>query len=46
MGILIGEREALKRSIDNIDPNIRQTSLQYFLKEHYETTEFELEFLN
>jgi len=46
MGILIGEREAFKRSIDNIDPNIRQTSLQYFLKEHYETTEFELEFLN
>lgn len=46
MGILIGERGALKYSIENIDPNIRQTSLKQFLKEHYKTTEFELEFFS
>jgi len=46
MAIIIGEREALSRSVENINPNIRQTSLKKFLKEHYEQTEPELEFLN
>jgi exodeoxyribonuclease V alpha subunit len=46
MGILLGEREAFERSIKNIDPNIRQTSLKRFLREHYEQIEAELEFLN
>lgn len=46
MAILIGERESLSRSVENVNPNIRQTSLKKFLKEHYEQTEPELEFLN
>jgi len=46
MAIIIGEREALSRSVENINPNIRQTSLKKFLKDHYEQTEPELEFLN
>jgi exodeoxyribonuclease V alpha subunit len=46
MAILIGEREALDRSIKNMDPNIRQTSLQKFMKENYEHIEAELEFLD
>lgn len=46
MAILIGERESLVRSVENVNPNIRQTSLKKFLKEHYEETEPELEFLN
>lgn len=45
LGIIIGEREALDRSIKNVSPNIRQTSLQFFLKEHYEQMDVELEFL-
>jgi exodeoxyribonuclease V alpha subunit len=46
MGILLGERDAFERSIKNIDPNIRQTSLKRFLKEHYESMEAQLEFLD
>ena len=46
MAILIGERESLVRGVENVNPNIRQTSLKKFLKEHYEETEPELEFLN
>jgi exodeoxyribonuclease V alpha subunit len=46
MAVLIGEREAFQRSVENINPNSRQTSLKIFLKEHYEDIEAELEFLN
>tara|TARA_B100000963_G_scaffold349582_1_gene358814 strand:+ start:83 stop:2383 length:2301 start_codon:yes stop_codon:yes gene_type:complete len=46
MAILIGERKALKIGVENINPNARQTSLKKFLKEQYEQTEPELEFLN
>jgi exodeoxyribonuclease V alpha subunit len=46
MGIIIGEQEAFERSIKNIDPNIRQTSLKTFLKENYDDVEAELEFLD
>jgi len=46
MAILIGERDAFSRGVNNINPNYRQTSLKKFLKEHYEETEAELEFLN
>jgi exodeoxyribonuclease V alpha subunit len=46
MAVMIGERDAFETSIKNIDPNIRQTSLKKFLKEHYEQIEPELEFLD
>lgn len=46
MAIFVGEREAFDRSIKNINPNIRQTSLVKFIREHYEEIEEELEFLN
>ena len=46
MAIFVGEREAFERSIKNINPNIRQTSLVKFIREHYEEIEAELEFLS
>lgn len=46
MAILIGEREAFYRGVENVNPNSRQTSLKTFLKEHYEEAEAELEFLD
>ena len=45
MAVLIGERESLKRGVENVNPNERQTSLKKFLKEQYEQIEPELEFL-
>lgn len=45
MAVLIGESESLKRGVENINPNERQTSLKKFLKEQYEQIEPELEFL-
>ena len=44
--IMIGEKTAFDRSIKNIDPNIRQTSLVHFLKENYNEVEHQLEFLD
>lgn len=46
MVVLVGERDAFKRAIQNVNPNIRQTSLVRFLKENYERIETELEFLD
>ena len=44
--IMIGEKTAFDRSIKNIDPNIRQTSLVHFLRENYNEVEHQLEFLD
>jgi len=46
MAIFVGERDAFERSVKNINPNIRQTSLTRFIKEHHEEIETELEFLD
>lgn len=44
--VMIGEKTAFDRSIKNIDPNIRQTSLVHFLRENYHEVEHQLEFLD
>jgi exodeoxyribonuclease V alpha subunit len=46
MGIIIGETSAFGKSIQNINPNIRQTSLSNFIYDNYNNIQKELEFLD